>query len=408
MYRVSPHVRHYAAALGAGAAMATLWVNLDHDSYFDVMEYRLGLPDLPGWAGLGDPVLSLQSLTAQGLMALFIVFIAKELWEALVLERGALAGPSRWAMPFGAVAGGVLGAVAVWLMWPMTDPDLADWSRFAGWPLPVGSDVVVCYVFGAAVFGKSHPALHLMLLLAIAFDILGLAALTLDLPVASLHPGWLLLPALALALVWRLCARFARPGATEVQHRRAATLWPYLLAGAVSWAGVVLSGLPGALGLLPLVPIIPHAERSFGLFAEAETYLHDPLNRLAQLVARPLPVVLLLFGLTQGGVDLTAAGTASARVVAALWIGKPLGLLMGAGLVLRVSGWPLPQGLAWRDLCLLAVLSGIGVTVPLLALPHVLPGGIPAAEARFGLALSLLFGPLAMGLARLTRSKPEA
>ncbi len=404
MYRVSPHVRHFAASLVSGAVLASLWVNLSPDSYYDLIEYRLAAPDLPAWTGLPAPVLTLQYITSEGLMALFIAFIAKELWEALVLERGALSGATRRSMPLGAVVGGVFGAVLVWLLTLPADPDLAGLGRAAGWPLPIGSDVVLCYVFGAKVFGRDHSALHLLLLISIAFDILGLFALGLGFPTLGLRPAWLLLSALSLGLVWTFASRFAHPDATERQHRRAAALWPYLLAGLGCWLGVLLSGLPGALGLLPLILVIPHAERSFGLFAEAEAYLHDPLNRLAQLLVRPLPVILFLFGLTRGGIDVQALGPTTFRVLEALWIGKPLGLLLGAIAVLSWRGWRMPKGLRLSDLVLIAILSGMGATVPLLALDSALPGGLVADEARAGVALSLLFGPLALALSALRKA----
>lgn len=399
MYRVSPHIRHYALALVLGAGLATLWINLSPDSYYDVLEYRLWTPGLPAWSGLADPVLTLRRITSEGLMALFIAFVAKELWEALVLEKGALSGATRRVMPLGAVLGGVLGAVVVWLLPRAPTPGLEDLGRLAGWPVPIGSDVVLCYVFGARALGRGHPALHLLLFISIGFDILGLLALGLDVPGSGLAPVWLLLSALGLGPVWVLSARFARPQATERQHRRAAALWPYLVAGAFSWTGVVLSGLPGALGLVPLVLVVPHADRSFGLFAEAEELLHDPLNRLSHLLMRPLPLVLFLFGLTQGGVDLQAMGPITLRVLEALWIGKPLGLLAGALAALALRGGKLPAGLHLSDLVLIAVLSGVGVTVPLLALDSALPGGIAADQARAGVALSLAFGPLALALA---------
>ena len=416
MYRVSPHVSRFALALVGGATLATLWVNLSSGSYYDVMEYRLWSPDLPAsmdlpqadlpWLGVPHPVLTLQLITSEALMALFIASIAKELWEALVLERGALSGSTRRTMPLGAVIGGVLGAVLVWLLTlPTGDPDFADIGRFAGWPLPIGSDVVLCYVFGAQVFGRQHPALHLLLLIAIAFDIAGLFALGLGFPTSGLHPVWLILSAAALGLVWALSSRRARPQASERDHRRAATLWPYVLAGLLSWLGVVLCGLPGALGLVPIVLIIPHAERSFGLFAEAEAFLHDPLNRLAQLLVRPLPVILFLFGLTHGGVDLQAIGPMTTRVLQAMWLGKPLGFLAGALAVLALNGWRLPVGVHLKDLLLIAILTGMGATVPLLALDSALPGGIAAEQARAGVALSLLFGPLALAAGWLLRPR---
>jgi hypothetical protein len=68
---------------------------------------------------------------------------------------------------------------------------LFDLGPLAGWSLPVGSDVVLCYVFGTWVFGKGHPALHLLLLMAIAFDILGLLAMAIDSAAQGVQPLWL-------------------------------------------------------------------------------------------------------------------------------------------------------------------------------------------------------------------------
>jgi NhaA family Na+:H+ antiporter len=401
MYRVSPHIVQFAWALGAGLALATLWVNLDPASYYDVIEYRLWALHLPDSLSLPDPIFSAQYITSQALMALFIALIAKELWEALVLSHGALARGHRRMMPLGAVLGGVLGAVAVWVALPLHSAALFDLGPLTGWSLPVGSDVVLCYVFGAWVFGKGHPALHLLLLMAIAFDILGLLAMAIDSAAQGVQPLWLGLSVLALIALWHFSSRHARAGASEIAHRRAAHLWPYALAGVVCWAGFVLSGLPGALGLLPLIPLIPHAERSFGLFAEAEDVLHDPLNRFAHLLALPVTVALFLFGLTRGAVDVTAFGTLTPRILAALWLGKPLGLLVGALIGLRLSGRPLPKGVGLFDLVLIAVLSGIGLTVPLLTLDTALPAGLPADQVRAGLAASLAFGLLALALARI-------
>jgi len=172
------------------------------------------------------------------------------------------------------------------------------------------------------------------------------------------------------------------------------------VAGAISWLGTVAAGLPGALGLLPIIPAIPHADRAFGLFAEAEEFLHDPLNRLAHLLVKPLSVVLFLFGLTRGGIDLAAYAPTTLTVLAAMWIGKPLGLFAGALLAARLFNLPMPAGVRIRDLALVAVISGIGFTAPVLGLDSTLPGGAMAEAARLGLALSLLAWPFALVLAR--------
>jgi len=401
MYRISPFVRNFARALLGGAVAASLWVNLWPETYYDTIEFRLADLALPGWVLPHGLIVTPMSLISHGLMALFLFFIGKELWEALVLERGALSGRDRLAVPLGAVLGGTLGAVVLWIASGLIlGTSGFETSALTGWTVPIGSDVVLCYVLGRLVLGRDHPALHLLLLITIAFDILGLLLTGLANPLSDLRLGWLALPALALALVWHLVARHADATASEMRHRRAARLWPFAAAGLASWIGVALSGLPPALGLLPLLPVIPHAERSFGVFAQAEEYLHDSLNRLTHLLVRPLPVVLFLFGLSRGGVDLMALSATTWSVLAALWIGKPLGLLAGATVAGMLSGQSLPPGVRFGHLVLIALLCGMGFTVPVLALGTALPGGEMAEAARLGLAISLLAGLVALAVGR--------
>ena len=390
MYRVSTFIRHFARALLGGAALATLWVNLSPGSYYDVMETRLFPWPFPGWMGPETARVTLMTLTSEALMALFVFVLGKELWEANMLERGALHG-RRGTLPFLATAGAVLGAVLVWLLVSGVI-ETADEAGFAtGWALPIGGDAVLAYVIGRRVFGKGSPALHLLLLVAIGADLAGLVALILTTPLVPLRLLWLAMPVLAPLAVWLALGRHAK-GRTERERQEALHLWPYILAGLVSWLGVVAAGLPGALGLLPIIPVIPHANRAFGLFAEAEELLHDPLNRLTHLAVKPLLAVLFLFGLTRGGVDLAAFAPTTLTVLAAFWLGRPAGFLAGVALA-RGLGLALPQGLGWADLLRMAALLGIGFTIPLMAISTALPGGAMAEAARLGLALTLLIGP---------------
>lgn len=400
MYRVSPFVRRFAWALIGGVLLATAWVNLSPGSYYDAMEFRLLDLPKPAWIAGETLIISPITVVADLLMAMFLFFAGKELWEALILQRGALSG-RRALLPAGAVIGGTVGAIAAWLIHSglFAASEWAPWG--AGWPVPVGSEIVLGYVAGRLVLGPGHPALHLLLLISIATNILGLLIVGLVYPQSGLQLLWLLLPVVATVTVWRLFGRPPAVAATERERRRAMALWPYVVAGCVSWIGVVAAGLPGALGLLPVIPAIPHADRAFGLFAEAEEYLNDPLNRLAHLLIRPVSVVLFLFGLTHGGIDFAAVAPTTGTVLAALWIGKPLGLFAGALLAARLFRVPLPAGIRLRDLVIVAVLSGIGFTAPLLALDTALPGGAMAEAARLGFALSLFIWPVALLLARL-------
>ncbi len=400
MYRVSPFVRHFAVALLAGAGVATLWVNLSPSSYYDAIEWRLIEVGLPLWMAPFPLGVTPVGLVSDGLMALFMFFVGKELWEAVWLKRGALSG-RRGGLPLGAMIGGWVGAVGVWLLAGALFETALEATPSAGWPVPIGSDVVLGYLVGRVIFGAGHPALHLLLLITIANDIAGLVVVGLVYPVAGLRLSWLVLSAVAVAVAWVGFGRLAGRDRPERDHRRAFALWPYVATGALCWAGVVLAGLPGALGLLPMIAVIPHADRAFGLFAEAEEFLHDPLNRLAHLLVRPVIVVLFLFGLTRGGIDLRAFAPTTITVLAALWLGKPLGVMLGAALAARLMGFALPAGVRLRELLIVALISGMGFTVPVLALETALPGGGMAEAARLGLAISLLAAGLGFGLARL-------
>ncbi len=402
MYRVSGFVQHFAWALLAGGLIATVWVNLAPEGYYDFVEWRLSA--LPGPMPHFRQTITLRDVVTDGLMAIFVFYIGKELWEAMRLDRGALRGKTGGVPILGAV-GGAIGAVLTWCILSAPFQTAEEAGVFTGWQLPIGSDVVLTYLFARAVFGAGSRAVHVLLLLTIAMDVIGLLVHSASNPIALTPLLWLALPLFAAIGVRGLFGRHIKMSGDERVHRRALHVWPYVVAGVISWVGVAMAGLPPALGLLPILPAIPHADHAFGMFAEAEEYLTDPLNRLVQVLVRPLVGVMFLFGLTQGGIDLAAWSVTTAIVLGAVWIGKPVGILFGALIIAPRLGYRLPQGLRRRDMGLIAVLAGIGFTVPALTLDTALPGGAVQEAARLGLAISLLAGPCAVLLARLVRQR---
>lgn len=399
MYRVSPFIAAFAWALLSGMAIATIWVNLSPASYYDLVEWRLFDLPLPRFVSDYPPSLTPLKIVGDGLMAFFLFFVGKELWESLVLERGALSG-RRALVPMGLSIGAMLGAAVAWTLMSGAI-ETAEEAEFAtGWAVPLGSDVVICYLMARWVFGAGHMALHVLLLLTISADIIGLLVLGLSTPKLSLHLLWLGLPLISSMAVWFLVGKRPPDTASERRKRQTLHLWPYILVGLISWVGVAASGLPAALGLLPVIPAIAHADRAFGLFAEAEELLHDPLNRLAHLLIWPVGVILFLHGLIFGGIDLRAFAPTTLVVLAAMWLGKPLGLVATWVLLERLAGVHLPHGLVRRDLYLIALIMGIGFTVPVLTLDRALPGGAMQEAARLGFALSLLAAPIALLVSR--------
>lgn len=407
MYRISPHIRTFALALLAGAGLATLWVNLDPGSYYDFIEWQIADLVLPDWVWAGSVSLTPFMIVADILMALFFFLIGKELWEAMTLERGSLSG-RRAILPLGMTLGGLVGAASVWLILSALIETAQEAVPGGGWQAPLGSDTLMVCLFGRLVFGR-RPALHLVMLLAIATDILALLILGLSNLTLSPRLLWLLVSLAAALTVHHLFGRSPAGNASERERRAAGALWPYAIAGAFCWFGVAAAGLPATLGLLPMLPAIAHADRSFGLFAEAENFLSDALNRLIRLLVWPVVVILFLFGLIRGGVDLAAFAPTTLVMLGALWIGRPLGMLLVVLALAAIFGSRLPRGLRVRDLGLSVILLAIGFTVPAVAIEASLPGGAMREAARMGMAISLLAGPLAILLARLfARPAPSA
>lgn len=406
MYRVSTFVTRFALSLLAGALIATLWANIAPQGYADFVELRLsdnaliGYPNPDSTLAFGR-TLTLGYLAGEALMALFVFAIGKEVWEALVLKNGVLRGAKAVAPLVTALTAAALPMMIYALLSPFVSlPPLP--TPFAGTPIPVAGDVALSYVIARSVLGPGHPALRFLLLATIADDILGLLITGIAYPQGGLAPVWLLLPLGAAALAYLLLNWLPRkldgddpllPASSFV--RRQIGLWPYAIFGAISWWGTQQAGLMPALGLLPLLPAIPHADHAFGLFAEAEEILSDPLNRIMHYLIWPVTAVLFLFGLTHGGVPLSAADPETAAVALALAIGRPLGFVLGPWLALRLFGRGLPAGMSRADLLTVGFAAAAGFTVPLFAVGATLPDGALQDGARLGLVASLIFATVA-------------
>ena len=245
------------------------------------------------------------------------------------------------------------------------------------------------------VFGAGHPAVRFLLLLAIADDAAGLIILAVFYPSGELAPVWLLLSLGAAVAVFFLFNWLPRKLDRGDQTRRRSTwvrnnlsFWPYAVAGVLSWFGFAQSGLHPALGLLPIVPTIPHADRAFGLFAEAEQYLTDLLNHIEHILKHPVEVVLFLFGLLNAGVEFNAIGAPTWLVLAGLIIGKPFGVLAFGWFGASVMKLGLPEGMRTVDLFVIGCVAAIGFTVSLFIASVAFPPGAVQDAAKMGALFS--------------------
>ena len=426
MYRVWNFIANYSILLISGALIALIWANINPNSYHHFVEFPLWFNDHVGldygyWAksfgtgydefdGAGSlKVLSLHYLVNDMLMAFFFAIAAKEVWEAVILKNGSLRG-KKAATPLFATLGGMLGPVSVYLVLAaVMGSDTYD-AVANGWAIPTATDIAFSYLVGRLVFGAGHPAVRFLLLLAIADDAAGLIILAVFYPQGDLAPIWLMLSVGAAVTVYLLfnmlprrldVGKQLRPASTWV--RNTLSFWPYLLAAGLSWYGFMRAGLHPSLGLLPIVPAIPHADRAFGLFSEAEQYLTDLLNHCEHLLKHPVEVVLFFFGLLNAGVEFGAMGAATWLVLAGLLIGKPFGVLLFGWLGARVFRFGLPDGMRIIDLFVIGCIAAIGFTVALfIAVVAFEPGPVQDA-AKMGALFSFAAAGISLVVGKLTK-----
>ena len=425
MYRVWNFVTTYSLLLIAGALIALVWANVDAQSYHDFVGFIVIDNSFIGHlhvdeAGHTSRILDLEFLVNNLLMAFFFAIAAKEVWEAMILKNGALRG-SKAATPLFATAGGMFGPIAVYLgLAAFLGSDVYD-AVARGWAIPTATDIAFSYLVGRIVFGAGHPAVRFLLLLAIADDAAGLIIIAVFYPSGELALQWLLLSVgatVAIFFVFNWLPIYLdrgdqlRPRSTWMREKL--TFWPYLSAGVLSWYGFQESGLHAALGLLPVVPIIPHADRAFGIFSEAEIYLTDLLNHIEHLLKYPVEIILFFFGLLNAGVEFSSIGSPTWLVLAGLLVGKPAGILIFGWIAAHPLRLGLPAGMRTIDLFVVGCIAAIGFTVSLFIASVAFDGstmlrGINVQDAaKMGALFSFGAAMISLVAGRLCRVQKQA
>ena len=137
-----------------------------------------------------------------------------------------------------------------------------------------------------------------------------------------------------------------------------------------------------------------------GVEIRRELFSADELNRLAELAA-DIERRGLLVCYSAPEALFTADGSLNPRLADFLQEAQTLNALW---LKLSLGRFTHQNDLdTLRDILRIAVIMGMGFTVPALSLETTLPGGAMQEAARLGLALSLFAGPLALLMHRPRR-----
>ena len=351
------------------AAAAIVWANSPWSHvYRAVSEFAFGPEAL-------HLRLTVASWAADGLLAIFFFVVGLELKREFV--AGDLRDPARAALPIAAAIGGMIVPAAIYLG---TNLIAGHPENLGGWAVPIATDIAFALAVLAVLSTHLPTALRTFLLtLAVVDDLMAITV------IAIFYTDHLSLGPLALALL--------PAGLFTLAVQRGIRRWWVLVPLAVAtWALVHASGVHATVAGVVLGFAVP----VLGKHAAAESFEHR-LRPLSAGVAVPV-FAFFAAGVTVGGWD--GLGEAllhpvTVGVVAALVLGKPLGVFITTFLLARFTGASLDDDLAWRDVLGVALLAGIGFTVSLLigelAFGY---GTLTGADAKIG----VLTGSVAAGV----------
>lgn len=374
---------HIEAASGivllVAAALALIWANSPFaESYHDLWEAPLSIE-------LGKFKFSrtLHFWINDGLMTFFFLVVGMEIRRETY--QGSLSNARQMMLPLIAALGGVILPALIFLGFNVHT------VRQQGWAVPTATDIAFA-VGVLALLGRSIPrnVRIFLLTLAIIDDIIAVLIIALFYS-NGLHYEGFLIAGLGILLVFSL------------QHMGVGSAISYVIPGAITWIGFLMTGahptLSGiVLGLITPVVSLPLREQPLEIVSrivneltEASSKIKDEHTllqsrrqlRLAQRELQP-PIVRVqkalhpwvayvampLFALANAGVHISMGSFTTngamcvlVGVMLALVVGKPLGIVGMSWISVRLGWSQLPSGVTWKNLWLIGLLAGIGFTM---------------------------------------------
>lgn len=400
MKKTIERLQEFSIPLIAGVLVAMVWANIDAHSYDWIIHVPLN--ELVAGAG-GDAdshsaashYFTLHFLINDLFMVLFFGIAAKEITEAC-LPEGALNPVSKAINPLFGTIGGVVGPIAVFLGLNLLF-GRSEWQR--GWGIPTATDIALAWLVMRLLFGKGHPAVSFLLLLAVADDAIGLGIIAIGYPDPAHPTEWM-------NLLWVV------PGVVTawICRRLRVRSWiPYVaIGGAFAWWGLFSAHLHPALALVFIVPFLPGPQRDLGLYVNSEphagssAHAHSPLENFEHDLKAVVDFGLFGFAFANAGVPLAEMNGLTWIVLASLVVGKTLGITLFSGFAARI-GFPLPAGMTLRHLVVTSVVAGLGLTVALFVSGQAFAAGSLQGAAKMGAVFSVAAAGLAYALRDVLR-----
>ena len=419
-------LQEYSIPLIVGVVAGLAMANIDFHSYEELVDFHVFGEDFE----IFGREVTAHFLINEIFMVFFFGIAAKEITES-VLPGGALNPVTRAINPLMGTLGGALGPVGLFfiltlLFYGGTD----DFSAVAnGWGIPTATDIALAWLVARMIFGAGHPAVNFLLLLAVADDAIGLGIIAVFYPDPEhpVEPIWVLLIVGGMATAY-------------LMRRVGVRQWPVyvLIAGGMSWVGLVKSGVEPALALVVIVPFLPALKPQVGRVQEQtqliesarssggaasgnpgqagmETLDHPgtggvhahgggTLDQFEHHLKLPVDFGLFFFAFANAGVAFASINQVTFIVLLSLIAGKMLGISVFS-LAGTKLGFPLPSGMRVRHLVVTSIIAGLGLTVALFVANKAYEGPPFQDPAKMGAVLSAGAAVLAFAAARLFRIK---
>ncbi|WP_159697828.1 Na+/H+ antiporter NhaA [Arthrobacter sp. 18067] len=333
------------ALLLAATVVALIWANSPaSEGYFALRDVKIGYEP---W----HLELSLGHWASDGLLAVFFFLAGLELKREFV--AGELRKPARAVVPVAAAVGGVVVPALIFVLFNLGSPE-----TLKGWAIPTATDIAFALAVLAVINTHLPAALRTFLLtLAVVDDLIAIGIIAFFYS-TGLQPLMLLAALVPLALFTFL---------VQKRIRSWYLLVPLALA---TWGFVHASGIHATVAGVLLgfaVPVLASGKKGEPAEGLAEHFEH----RLRPFSAGFAVPVFAFFsaGVALGGFDGMGAALrdpVAVGIVAALVVGKAVGVFGTTFLVTKTTRASLDSSIAWIDLFGLALLAGIGFTVSLL------------------------------------------
>ncbi len=296
-----------------------------------------------GGVGLSKPLLLWIN---DGLMAGFFLLVGLEIKREVV--EGELSRPSQVALPIAGAIGGMAVPALIYTGINWSDP-----VALRGWAIPAATDIAFALGVLAALGSRVPLALKVFLTTVAIVDDLGAILI-----IAIFYTGNLSTEALAFAAFF--IAGLAMLNAAGVRR-----IGPYALLGLALWVSVLKSGVHATLAGVVLAMFIPLNVPGMADDKRPAIHLEHALKPWSAWLIMPV-FAFANAGLSLGDLSLsTLLEPVPLGIVAGLFFGKQLGIVLGAGLLIALGVAAMPAGGSWRSLWGVAILGGIGFTMSL-------------------------------------------